>query len=325
MRRAGIIFTICIIFTSLVGCGVKPIAVQNKEISSLHIYAVEYYSRSPVSNVQIIVKDDADNVEVDKQYVNEEGKAIFDNLKHGHSYTAYIYRVQNKEYVIQSTHTFQYDKTIRNLFLETANPNSTSGLAVPLILQNPELPNGCEITSLTAIFNYYGEEVNKLTLTDQYLPKDTLSFENGIRVGPDPNEAFAGNPRDKTKSFYVFSSPIVQAANAYIQENGLNRIAYDITGASMEQLESYIAKGIPVLTWITIDLEPARVNESLKWQERNTLKEHIPYTNLHAVVLLGLDDNYAHVMNPLTGYESIPLDVFKQSFESLQSRAVVVY
>ena len=137
--------------------------------------------------------------------------------------------------------------------------------------------------------------------------------------------AFVGNPRDKTNSFYVLTSPIVQAANTYIQEHDLNRIAYDITGASMDQLESYIVKGIPVLTWITIDLEPARVNKSLKWQERNTLKEHIPYINLHAVVLLRIDDNYAHVMNPLTGYESIPIDVFKQSFESLQSRAVVVY
>ena len=110
-----------------------------------------------------------------------------------------------------------------------------------------------------------------------------------------------------------------------LQDNNLNRIAYDITGASIEQLESYIVKGIPILTWITIDLETARVNDSLKWQERNTLKEHIPYTNLHAVVLLGLDGNYANVMNPLTGYESIPIDVFKQSFESLQSRAVVIY
>src|SRR4051812_12674346 len=103
MRRAGIIFTLYLILTLLVGCVNQPVAVQNEETSSLHIYAVEYYSRSPVSNVQIIVKDDANNVEVDKQYVNQEGKAIFDNLKHGHSYTAYIYHVQNKEYVIQST------------------------------------------------------------------------------------------------------------------------------------------------------------------------------------------------------------------------------
>ena len=325
MRRAGLIFTLFLILTSLVGCGKEPIAVQNDEIPSLHLYAVEYYSRSPVSNVQIVVKDDVNNIEVDKQYVDQEGKAIFDNLKQGHSYTAYIYRVQNKENVLQSTHSFQYDETIKNLFLETANPNSASGIAVPIVFQNPELPNGCEITSLTAIFNYYGEEVNKLTMADEYLPKGSLTFENDKRIGPDPNLAFAGNPRDKTNSFYVFASPIVQAANTYILENGLNRIAYDITGASIEELQSYIAKGIPVLTWITIDLKPARVNDALKWQESNTLNDHIPYTNLHAVVLLRLDDNYAHVMNPLTGYESIPLDVFKQSFESLQSRAVVVY
>ena len=323
MRSASLIISFFLLLSLLVGCVEKPVVLNEK--TSLHIYAVEYYSRAPVSNVQIVVKDDLDKVEVDKQYVDREGKAIFNNLKHGLSYTAYIYRVINKEYVIQSTHTFRYDETVRNLFLETANPNSSSGIAVPLVIQNPELPNGCEITSLTAIFNYYGEEVNKLTMADEYLPKAPLSLVNGKRIGPDPNVAFVGNPREKTNSFYVFTAPIVEAANTYIKEHDLKRIAYDISGASIEQLQSYILKGIPVLTWITIDLQPARVNELLKWEMTNLLADHIPYTNLHAVVLLGLDSTYAHVMNPLTGYESIPIEAFKQNFETLQSRAVVIY
>lgn len=324
MRNASLIISYFLLTILLVGCGVKIPVSQNEESSSLHIFAVEYYSRAPVSNVQIVLKDDVENVEVDKQYVDKEGKATFDDLKDGLSYTAYIYRVINKEYVIQSTHTFRYDKTVRNLFLETANPNS-SGIAVPLVKQNPELPNGCEITSLTAIFNYYGEDVSKLTMADQYLPSAPLTFENGKRVGPDPNISFVGNPRDETNAFYAFASPIVEAANAYIQDNDLNRIAYDITGASIEQLQSYLKKGIPVLTWITIDLQPARVNATSKWITTNTQTEHIPYTNLHAVVLVRLDDAFAYIMNPLTGYESIPIAVFKQSFETLQSRAVVVY
>ncbi len=324
MRRAGIIFTLYLILTLLVGCEKDSVA-QKEMMPSLHIYAVEYYSRSPVSNVQIALIDNERNVEIDKKYVDSEGKAVFGSLKHGLSYTAYIYRILHDEYVIQSTHTFKYDKTIRNLFLETANPNSSSGIAVPLILQNPELPNGCEITSLTAIFNYYGEEVNKLTMADEYLPKEPLSNINGKRIGPDPNISFVGDPSENINAFYVFASPIVQAANAYIQDNDLNRIAYDITGATIEQLQSYISKGIPVLTWITIDLQLAKVNEALKWEVTNSQTEHVPYTNLHAVVLIGLDHAYAHVMNPLTGYESIPIDVFKNSFETLHNRAVVVY
>lgn len=324
MRNASLIFTLCLTLSLLVGC-VEETNRQKEKTSSLHIHAVEYYSRVPVSNVQIVVKDDIKNAEVAQQYVDIEGKATFNDLKHGQTYTVYIYRIIKNEYVIQSTHIFTYDETIGNLFLETANPNSSSGLAVPLIMQKPELPNGCEITSLTAIFNYYGEEVNKLKMADEYLPKAPLIVSNGKRIGPDPNESFVGNPREKTSSYYVFAPPIVEAANAYIKEHDLNRIAYDITGASIEQLQSYISKGIPVLTWITIDLQPARVNELLKWEMSNTLTEHVPYTNLHAVVLLGLDSTYAHVMNPLTGYESIPIDTFKTSFETLHSRAVVIY
>lgn len=35
--------------------------------------------------------------------------------------------------------------------------------------QNPELPTGCEITSLTSVLNYYGCNVDKTTMADVYL------------------------------------------------------------------------------------------------------------------------------------------------------------
>ena len=37
------------------------------------------------------------------------------------------------------------------------------------VLQNPELPTGCEVTTLTAALNYLGYPVDKLTMADQYL------------------------------------------------------------------------------------------------------------------------------------------------------------
>ena len=39
------------------------------------------------------------------------------------------------------------------------------------ILQNPELPTGCEVTALTAALNYLGYPVDKLTMADQYLTR----------------------------------------------------------------------------------------------------------------------------------------------------------
>ena len=38
------------------------------------------------------------------------------------------------------------------------------------ILQNPELPVGCEITALTILLNYYGFNAEKTDMAKNYLP-----------------------------------------------------------------------------------------------------------------------------------------------------------
>ena len=40
------------------------------------------------------------------------------------------------------------------------------------VLQNPELPTGCEVTSLTQTLNYLGFNIDKLTLADNFMPMD---------------------------------------------------------------------------------------------------------------------------------------------------------
>ena len=56
------------------------------------------------------------------------------------------------------------------------------------VLQNPELPTGCEVTTLTAALNYLGYPVDKLTMADQYL---TRAEPYQATFG----EAFIGAPR----------------------------------------------------------------------------------------------------------------------------------
>lgn len=47
--------------------------------------------------------------------------------------------------------------------------NSQFKLDVEPILQLPELPTGCEITSLATVLNYYGYDISKTQLADEYL------------------------------------------------------------------------------------------------------------------------------------------------------------
>ena len=40
------------------------------------------------------------------------------------------------------------------------------------VLQNPELPTGCEITALTQTLNFYGFDIDKVNLCDTFMPTD---------------------------------------------------------------------------------------------------------------------------------------------------------
>jgi hypothetical protein len=74
-----------------------------------------------------------------------------------------------------------------------------SYIPVSTLLQEPELPNGCEIVSLTAILNYYGYNVSKVIMADQHLPKQDFIRVDGKLFGPDPYKTYAGSPFGKVE------------------------------------------------------------------------------------------------------------------------------
>lgn len=297
-----------------------------KNQTRLYIHAVEYYSRVPVQKVKIVLISDIDQKKIDEQYVDKDGQALFKGLVDGETYHVYIYQNDSKgKEIIQSSHSFEYDPSVENIFFETSNPEASDGISVPLLLQNPELPNGCEITSLTSILNYYGEEVSKMTMVSHFLPMKKIVSKDGVRYGPNPNEFYVGYPGDNSNAFYAYAKPIVSSANNYLNEHKIERQAYDFTGTSTDQLKEFLNKGIPVLTWVTIDWAAPKTNEALAWIVEGTGEKHVPYINLHAVVLIGMDEENAYIMNPLKGYESIPIGTFNESFKNLGSKAVVVF
>ena len=93
-------------------------------------------------------------------------------------------------------------------------------LPVSQILQNPELPNGCEITSLCMLLRYRGFDADKCDLADRYLPRSEFWW------GTDPDAAYMGNPHLDDGSpqcgYYCFAGPIVAAAKAYLGAYSLN-------------------------------------------------------------------------------------------------------
>lgn len=129
-------------------------------------------------------------------------------------------------------------------------------LPVSLLYQLPELPTGCETTSLTTVLNYLGYNVDKCTIADNFLPKCGLgegSFWN----------YFLGDPRDEY-SLGCYAGPIVTAANTYLATQGNNHTAHNYSDSSFTTLLQQVEAGYPVILWSTMDLKEARM--TLKWE-----------------------------------------------------------
>ena len=62
-------------------------------------------------------------------------------------------------------------------------------IPVDTILQHPELPNGCEITSVTTLLTFYGYEAAKTEMADKYLPKQLFQKSNNKLYGANPYKA----------------------------------------------------------------------------------------------------------------------------------------
>ncbi len=281
-------------------------------------------NNQPIPDYIIYILDSQTGDLVTFAKFDNSGETKIDGLIPGKEYiikTAYMdesgQSIDNKEeksYIHESTDTF--------FGVETFIERKANYIDVPIVMQYPELPNGCEITSLTAILNSYGMDVSKTTMADRYLPKVAFSTQKGKRFGPNPHIAYAGNPRDLNDGWYAFATPIVNAAKDIIAANKKNLYAENVSGSTREEILSFIDQGIPVIVWVTLDLSPPIKRGG--WYTEGTNEFHSSFTNLHAVVLNGWEDGKVHIMNPRKGQEIVSGDVFFNSYEALESQALII-
>lgn len=181
------------------------------------------------------------------------------------------------------------------------------------ICQYPELPTGCEITSLTMVLNHYKYNVDKGSLSDKYLNKGEVG-----KV--DPRKQFEGDPRDGN-SYGCYAPVIVDTANKYLSEYGSKKRAYDLTGTPLQNLFKYTENLIPVMTWCTYKLQPGHY--SVTWNVDG--KELTWYTPEHCMVLLGEEDGYVYMADPAYGkIKKYNRKLFEKRYNELFKQAVVI-
>ncbi len=194
---------------------------------------------------------------------------------------------------------------------------------IPLISQLPELPTGCEVTSLTMVLNYLGSNADKLEIVREYLPKeDLVKDEQDVLYGPDFRYIFPGDPENDT-SFGCFAPCITETADKYLKEKNAVYSANDISGTSFYDLFDYIAEDIPVIIWSTMNLLDTQYE--ISW--RTNAGEIMSWPkNEHCVVLSGYSysNNTVQIYDPTNGILTLNMEDVKERYDQLGKNAVLI-
>ena len=192
-------------------------------------------------------------------------------------------------------------------------------LDAPVIWQMPELPRGCEVTSLAMLLQYQDIQVDKLTLARE-VKKNPAEYRlnNGKIYFGDPNEGFVGNMYTYTQpGLGVYHKPIAELAEQYLPGK-----IKDLTGAEFQELKIHLSDNRPV--WIITNTEYKRLDDSFfqTWYTPNG--EVKVTTKEHSVLVTGYDENSVYFNDPLTGEKNkkAPIKDFVEAWVQMGRQAV---
>ncbi|SDK66837.1 C39 family peptidase [Natronincola ferrireducens] len=310
--------------------------IEENQQGIITIINIDGEEQWPIKNTEFIITAVESGEIIESLVTDEDGLASSKPLDYGTSYRieqvqiSEAYGLSNEIIDIEigeENHVLVIENNIneyvKDIYRTETNDIIITEVDIPVevLMQKPELPNGCEITSLTAVLNFYGYGISKTEMSEGYLPMEPFYRKNDRLYGANPYEAFAGDP-SHASGFFVYAPPIVEAANQYIHDVGGFKRAINISGSTRDEIIQQLDKGRPVVIWVTLDLSPPRLNYS--WYFSNSEEEFIAPVNLHAVVLRGYDESNVYIMNPLKGQVIHNADVFFDSYFALGGHAVVL-
>lgn len=184
---------------------------------------------------------------------------------------------------------------------------------VPEIRQYPELPRGCEVTSLAMLLEQAGVNVSKMELARQV--KTEPYYQNGQFGNPD--HGFVGSMTDLSQPGYgVYHEPLASLARDYLPYQ-----IVDLSGKPFDAVLERLRAGFPVVVITNVTFKPLPGNDFRTWK---TTSGQVTVTNMeHAVLVTGFDQNHIFFNNPLGGKnESADRNTFIQAWQQMGSQAI---
>ena len=205
---------------------------------------------------------------------------------------------------------------------------ATAMLNVPAQSQYPQLPNGCEVTSLSMLLTAAGHPVNKMVLAKEE-PTDPTKLvldiyrnaENKtvhvVKFWGNPNRGFVGQVGVANYGYGIYHGPLTKLLNRVLPGR-----AEDLTGRPFSAVLAQVARGIPVVAWTTTTFRPT--DDWVTWESPEGPVHATPLE--HAVLIVGYNKNQIFVNNPLNGRRAQPVDKeeFIQAWRQLGEQAVTV-
>ena len=201
-------------------------------------------------------------------------------------------------------------------------------IRVPALDQYPQLPNGCEVTSLAMLMAAVGHPMSKMTLAAE-MPKDPTPLRLSTTTNADgqtvhhvafwgnPNVGFVGSVYRAGYGYGIYHGPMVRFLNRLLPGR-----AEDLTGSAFSVVLRHVATGIPVEVWTTTTFHPT--TDWVTWQSPEGPVRATPLE--HAVLIVGYAPGVLYINNPLNGQAAEPVAEapFLQSWRQLGKQAITV-
>lgn len=192
-------------------------------------------------------------------------------------------------------------------------------LDAPLVEQLPELPRGCEVTSLAMLLQYNHVDVDKMELAKKVKrnPSQYQVKDNVIHFG-NPYNGFVGDMYSFNRpGLGVYHGPIAELASEYVGDR-----VYDLTGESFSKIIAQLNQGRPV--WVIINGAYKKLPKEafVTWHTEDgpmeiTMREH-------SVLITGYDHKFIYFNDPLNVDSKAPIDDFKAAWIQMGKQAITV-
>lgn len=220
-----------------------------------------------------------------------------------------------------------YDKIYYNndekpLWEANVSLNMAQPLKVPLIMQFPELPRGCEVTALAMLFEYRGQKISKMKLAEE-VKKDPTPYkvdQSGRVYYGNPYDGFVGDMYNMANNGYaVYHGPIAELGTTYFGDKLI-----DLTGGSFEDVLYFVAQGNPMWVITNATYEPLSDEYFEIWHTPTGIVKTTK--KLHAVLITGFDSNYIYINDSLYGKpnRAIKREGFQKAWEQMGNQAVTI-